>query len=124
MSIPRFIVLFVAFTLLIAIGPVALHYSSFNYLLVNKITTMFIFFSALTFMISISVIITIKKNQAIAAQVFLIGTTVKLLLCMSFAFAYLHVNHVNNGYFLACFFYLYLLNTIFEVYSLLSNLRN
>jgi hypothetical protein len=52
--------------------------------------------------------------------VFLIGTTVKLILCMCFALAYLHKNHVNNIYFLTDFFYLYLLNTVFEIYSLLT----
>ncbi|EHQ28117.1 hypothetical protein [Mucilaginibacter paludis] len=109
---------------MVAAIPVALHYSGYAYMLVNKFNVMFFFFSVLTFMVSIAVIMTNKKNQSLAAQVFLIGTTVKLLLCMGFALAYLHQNRVNNLYFLACFFYLYLLNTVFEVYSLLTNLRN
>jgi hypothetical protein len=124
MFIRRFIIAYVIFTLLLAAAPAALYYTGHAALLVNKFNVMFFFFSVLTFMVSIAVIITNQKNQALAAQVFLIGTTVKILLCMGFALAYLHQNHVNNVYFLGCFFYLYFLNTAFEVYSLLTNLRN
>lgn len=124
MGTGKFIISFILFTLLLALPPVVIYYTGHANLLVNKFNVMFFFFSALTFMVSIAVIITNQKNQALAAQVFLIGTTVKILLCMGFALAYLHQNHVNNVYFLGCFFYLYFLNTAFEVYSLLSNLRN
>ena len=123
-AISRFVISFVVFTLLLAIAPLALSYTGHADVLVNKFNVMFFFFSALTFMVSIAVIISNQKSHALATQVFLISTTVKIILYMSFAIVYLHKNHVNNVYFLACFFYLYLLNTLFEVYSLLTNLRN
>lgn len=124
MAVRRFIISFLIFTLLLALGPVVIYYTGHGTMLVNKFNVMFFFFSALTFMVCIVVILTDQKSKALATQVFLIGTTVKILLCMGFALAYLHQNHVNSVYFLTCFFYLYFLNTAFEVYSLLSNLRN
>ena len=124
MAIRKFIISYLIFTVLLAAGPVALYYTGHTNLLVNKFNVMFFFFSVLTFMVCIGVIITNQKNQGLGAQVFLIATTVKILLSMGFALAYLYQNHVNHVYFLCCFFYLYFLNTAFEVYSLLSNLRN
>ncbi|RKR81669.1 hypothetical protein BDD43_1819 [Mucilaginibacter gracilis] len=123
-AVNRFVISFLVFTLVVAVAPALVYYTGHGNVLVNKFGVMFFFFSALTFMVCIAVIITNQKSQAMAAQVFLIGTTVKILLCLGFALAYLHKNHVNHVYFLGCFFYLYLLNTVFEVYSLLSNLRN
>lgn len=78
----------------------------------------------LTFIVSISVLIAAKKDAGLSSQVFLIATTVKLILCMGLALSYLLKNQVNHLHFLICFFYLYLLNMVFEVYSLLTKLRN
>jgi hypothetical protein len=122
--VSKFILSFALFSVAIAIPPAAIFYTGHAALLINKFGVVFFFFSAITFMVSIAVILTNKKSEALASQVFLIGTTVKILLCMGFALAYLRQNHVNNVYFLGCFFYLYFLNTAFEVYSLLTNLRN
>lgn len=124
MSISRFIVSYIIATVLIAVAPVVLFYTGYSYLLIPKFNVLFVFFSVLTFIINLSILLASKKSQALSAQVFLIGTTVKLILCMALALAYLQKNHVNNVYFLICFFYLYFLNTVFEVYTLLTNLRN
>ncbi len=43
---------------------------------------------------------------------------------MGFALFYLHSYKADSARFLICFFYLYFLNTVFEVYGLLSNLRD
>jgi hypothetical protein len=116
--------MYVAATILIAVPPFLIHSSGYRYVLVPKFEVFFFFFSALTFMICLAGVLSARKNSSLSAQVFLIATSVKIMLCMGLALAYLLKNHVNNVHFLLCFFYLYLLNTVFEVYTLLSNLRN
>ncbi len=63
-------------------------------------------------------------NAEKGAQVFLAATVFKILSCLVFALVFLLKNKVNKYIFVADFFYLYFLNTAFEVYILLRNLRN
>ncbi len=57
-------------------------------------------------------------------QFFLAATVFKILACLVFALVFLLKNKVNKYVFVADFFYVYFLNTAFEIYSLLRNLRN
>lgn len=84
----------------------------------------FIFFTLLTFMVSAAVLISMGKGSRISVQVFMAASITKLLACMIFALVYLSVYAVSELRFIACFFYLYFLNTIFEIYTLLCNLRH
>jgi hypothetical protein len=63
-------------------------------------------------------------NAELGAQMFLGATTFKILACLAFAVIFLLKNRVNRYVFVADFFYIYFLNTAFEIYSLLRNLRN
>ncbi len=56
-------------------------------------------------------------------QIFLIATVVKMLVCLFFVVIYISHNQVNAAHFVANFFYLYILNTVFEISTLLRNLR-
>ena len=57
------------------------------------------------------------------SQVFLIATVLKMLLCMVFVALYTRKHEVNAIHFVLSFFYLYILNTVFELRTLLRNLR-
>jgi hypothetical protein len=119
--------LFIAFglaTILIALPPAMLDFFGKGSLLMPKFWLIFQFFSSLTFLISLGVVWAQKKDSTLGGQVFLGATTLKLLLCMTVALLYLRKNRVNDVVFVLNYFYLYLFYTAFEIYSLLSNLRD
>ena len=58
------------------------------------------------------------------AQVFLAGTTFKILACLAFLVVFIMKIKVDKPVFVGNFFYLYFLNTAFEVYILLRTLRH
>jgi len=65
-----------------------------------------------------------NKNQEYFTPAFLGGTTFKILACLIFIFVFLRNKPVDKHVFLADFAYIYLLNTAFEIYVLLRNLRH
>ena len=65
-----------------------------------------------------------QKNQEYFTAAFLGGTTIKLLACLIFIFVFVRRNAADKHIFLLDFIYIYLLNTAFEVYILLRNLRH
>ncbi|MGZ3754471.1 MAG: hypothetical protein ACXVAY_08745 [Mucilaginibacter sp.] len=84
----------------------------------------FFFICSLTFLVTIMVSAGQQMNAELGGQMFLATTTFKILACLAFVVIYLLKNKVNKYVFVADFFYIYFLNTAFEVYSLLCNLRN
>lgn len=109
--------------LLIALPPLAYVYFYKGLGLIPHFWTVFLMFAVLTFAVCFSTLISNLKNAQLPVQVFLVATVVKLLVCMFFVPVYLSKYHVNQLHFLVCYFYLYLLNTVFEIYALLCNLR-
>lgn len=85
---------------------------------------MFAFFAAITGMVCLSVLTAQKKDSKTGVQVFLAATVIKLLSCMVFALIYALNKPVNALWFMVAFFYLYFVFTAFEIYSLLTNLRD
>jgi hypothetical protein len=119
----RILLLYVICTVAIALPPALLsHYQVFE--LVPHFGLMFAFFAVLTLTLVVTIAFGQSWNDKAGAQFFLIFTIIKLLACMGFALYYIRTYQANQTRFLLCFFYLYLLNTIFEVYVLLSNLRH
>ncbi len=108
---------------LIALPPLTYVYFFKGLGLVPHFWTIFMMFAVLTFSVCFSTLTSNLKNPKLSVQVFLVATIVKLLVCMFFVPVYLSLNHVSPILFLVCFFYLYLLNTVFEIYALLCNLR-
>lgn len=53
----------------------------------------------------------------------MVASMLKLLALLFFILIYLYLYEVNPASFMACFFYLYFFNTLFEVYALIRNLR-
>ncbi len=91
--------------------------------LVPHFWLMFAFFAVLTLMLVTAVVVGQNRKGAMGAQVFLIFTTLKLLVCMGFALYFITSFRVKSTPFLTGFFYIYLFYTVFEVYILISNLR-
>ncbi|WP_158825175.1 hypothetical protein [Mucilaginibacter lacusdianchii] len=119
----RFFIGFGVVTVAIALPPALLNFTGYTHLLLPHFWLMFQFFSSLTFLLCLGVIYGQQRNGSLGGQIFLGGTTLKLLLCMFFALIYLYKFKVNDIIFVLNFFYLYFLYTAFEVYSLLTNLR-
>jgi uncharacterized membrane protein YozB (DUF420 family) len=112
------------FVLVLAVLPTCLSFTGYSRLLIPHFWGMFAFFTGLTLLIVIAILFTQKINPENYAQTFLAGTVFKILACLAFMVIYLLKNKVEKGVFVANFFYLYFLNTAFEVYVLLRNLRN
>jgi hypothetical protein len=109
---------------LIAIVPAAMLYAGQTDYIVVKFWILFGYLSALTLMVIVTVLIANQKNREYTAPAFLATTTVKILGTLFFVLIFLRKNHVNKFAFAGDFFYIYFLNTAFEVYGLLRNLRN
>lgn len=119
----RFTLHFLIAAALIAIIPLGLIGAKAGSMLAPGFWYMFFFFLAVNYVICSIVVLGQKKDDKLGVQLFLIATIVKLLSCMVFALIYVQKMPVKPITFMACFFYLYLLNTAFEIYTLLSNLR-
>jgi len=124
MNISRSILSYFAFVLLIAIPPAILLHTGNADLITPHFWLIFFFLSALTFIVVISILFVQKINSELYAQAFLVGTTFKILACMFFVLIFIHKTGVHKLVFTGNFFYVYFLNTAFEVYGLLRNLRN
>ncbi|WP_374950505.1 hypothetical protein [Mucilaginibacter sp.] len=115
---------FLLFALLLASVPLVLAYTGYGYLLLAKFWVLFTFITGFTFIVIVSVLFIQHINPGLYAQAFLATTIVKMIGCMVFALLFVLKLHIDNGVFLLNFSYLYFLNTGFEVYVLLRNLRN
>jgi hypothetical protein len=114
---------FLVFSLLIAALPLWAGYSHYSIWLIPKFWVIYLFYFFITYIVCSIVVLGQKKGDKPGAQLFLIATSLKLLACMIFALIYLRYMPINASRFILCFFYLYFLNTAFEIYTLLSNLR-
>lgn len=124
MSVFRFILYYLGFVIVIAIPPMVLTETSCAYLLVPHFWILFWYMSILTLIVIMLVLMVQKSNSEFYAQAFLGGTTFKILACLIFMVIFLRKNQVDKLIFMGDFFYIYFLNTVFEVYGLLRNLRN
>ncbi|MFD0792666.1 hypothetical protein ACFQZX_03495 [Mucilaginibacter litoreus] len=115
---------FAAFVALLCVAPVALIFTGHDAWLVPKFWVLFFFITAFTFLVIVSMQAIQRIKPDLFAQTFLATTIVKMLACMGFALVFVSKIHIDNAVFLCNFCYLYFLNTAFEVYILLRNLRN
>ncbi len=115
---------FVLFTLLLAVPPLLLIYTNNTSLLVPNFWLMFVYVTGLTFLSIVFILIIQKVNKEMYAPAFLGATTFKLLTSLIFVLFFIKKCHPEKVSFVVDFIYLYFLNTAFEIYSLLRNLRN
>jgi hypothetical protein len=120
----KLITIFLLFTALLAVPPVVLILLKIDSILVPGFWSIFVFVSAITFAVLFVLNTIQQKNKEIYAQAFLGATTFKLLLCLVFLLVFIKKLHPDKIFFVADFMYLYLLNTGFEIYGLLSTLRH
>ncbi|WP_133300256.1 hypothetical protein [Mucilaginibacter terrenus] len=118
------IIKFLVFTVVLASVPFLLSYTGSGNLLVPKFWVLFSFVSLFTFMLIVSMVVIQRIKPDLFAQTFLATTIVKMLASMGFALIFVSKIHISHGVFLVDFCYVYFLNTGFEVYVLLSNLRH
>ncbi|MDP9048500.1 MAG: hypothetical protein M3N14_10205 [Bacteroidota bacterium] len=124
MKITSTVLYFILFTVMIAVPPLALQYTGNNSWLAAGFWATFIFMAVLTILLLTGMLAVKQKNQEYFTQAFLAATTFKILACLVYIFVFLRKNAVDKHVFLADFVYIYLLNTAFEIYVLLRNLRH
>ncbi len=116
---------FIVFNILLAIPPVIIEiYYKSSDLLIPYFWQFFGLFAILNLMIHILARVGFIASNTGMVKTFLGGTMLKFLLWMIVIFAYTSKFDVNGTKFLCNFFYLYLFNSVFEIYCLLLNLRN
>ncbi|GAB3920927.1 hypothetical protein [Mucilaginibacter myungsuensis] len=120
----RFIISFLIFTAIVAVAPLVLMQTGYALWIHPLFWKMFVFFGIVTFVVSQSVLLAQQRDSKTGVQVFLAATVVKLLACMTFALIYALNKPESRLPFIGGFFYLYFVYTAFEIYSLLSNLRD
>ena len=120
----KFIYSYLLAMLLIALPPLAYVYFYKGLGLVPLFWAMFLLFAVLTFAICFFTLLSNRKNAEKSVQVFMAASIIKLLVCLFFVLFYVYEYPVSHVQFILCFFYLYLLNTVFEIYALLCNLRH
>ncbi|RFZ90177.1 hypothetical protein D0C36_23335 [Mucilaginibacter conchicola] len=120
MKTQKIILQFVVFVAILAAIPALLG----SAWLVPKFWVLFFFVTAFTVIVIASLLAVQRIKPELYAQTFLATTIVKMLGCMAFALIFVSKIHIDKTVFLLDFAYLYFLNTAFEVYVLLCNLRN
>lgn len=115
---------FLIFTLVLAVVPVCLMLTGNQGWLVPQFWAMFAFIGFLTLVALVFVFLIQNLMPEYYAQAFLGVTVFKMLACLVFMLILVLKTPVNKPVFVVNFLYLYFLNTGFEVYVLLRNLRN
>jgi len=124
LKVYHYLPLYILFVAIVAVPPLLLTHSAYSNLLVSGFWAVFAFLSGLTMMVVIAVVTAQQINAERGAQAFLIATTVKILTCLVFALIFILKMKPDKYIFVGNFFVIYLLNTAFEIYCLLRNLRN
>ena len=124
MSILKNVFFYLLFLAVLAALPLWLSKKGHADLLTSLFWLIFFFLSGLTLVVVITVLLGQQLDAERGAQFFLGATVFKILACLVFALVFLLKNKVNKYVFVADFFYIYFLNTAFEIYTLLRNLRN
>jgi hypothetical protein len=109
---------------IIAIPPYALNKYGHAGLLIPDFWLIFGFLSGLTLLVVASILIVRQMYPTMFSEAFMGATAFKIMACLIFVFVFLKNNTVNKGVFVGDFFYIYFLNTVFEVYILLRTLRH
>jgi hypothetical protein len=124
MKIYQAILFYLWFTFIIAIPPYVLTAYGHAGLIAPQFWLIFFFLSGLTLLIVTLILIIRQMYPHLFSETLMGATAFKILSCLVFVFAFLAKNTANKHVLTGDFFYIYLLNTAFEVYILLRTLRN
>ncbi len=123
MKIYQAILFFLWFSFIIAIPPYWLKNNAHADLVIPDFWLIFSFLTALTLLVIVSILVVRQMYPNFFSEAFMGATAVKILACLIFVLVFLKKNKVDKYVFVADFFYIYFLNTAFEVYILLRTLR-
>lgn len=125
MTLPRFILYYFIFTLLIAGIAVSLPYLfPDTTVLIDKFWVVFCFIVGITFIAYIVAYLGIKRKPEMGVMAIMASIALKMLFCMGFVLIYVLNTAVSSLLFVFNFFSLYFLFSGFEIYALLCNLRH
>ena len=123
LSLRKFIVGYLLYTLLLAAGAVAINYF-FPVAIASSFWVIFGFIAIITFAAYLLAYFGMKRNPERGVVAILGSIMAKMLFAMCFVLIYSVKRQENNMAFALNFFSLYLLFTLFEILSLLRNLRH
>ncbi len=125
MNLPRFILFYLLYTVLLAAGALALQYFfSGTKVLSDGFWLVFCFLGVLTLIGYILAFLGIKRSPETGVLAIMGSIAVKMLFSMAFVLIYILNHKEKDLVFVFNFFSLYLLFTFFELYGLLRNLRH
>lgn len=124
MKVYRSILWYLLFALALAVPPFILMQNGSNDLIVTHFWVIFSYICGLTLLSLIFILVIQQRNSEMYTGAFLGATTFKLLTCLIFVLIFIKKNNPEKLSFVADFVYIYFLNMAFEVWTLLSNLRN
>ncbi len=124
MKIYHAIFFFLWFTFIIAIPPYYLQHYGHADMITPQFWLIFFFLAGLTLIVVTGILIVRQMYPNMFSEAFMGGTVFKILACLIFVLVLLAKNKVNKYVFVGDFFYIYFLNTAFEVYILLRTLRH
>jgi hypothetical protein len=125
MQVTGYLKRFAVFIILLALAPLYIVIASkASAWLIPYFWRFFAFFAILNIAVYIISIWGTMNNNKAAVQSFMVGFGLKFLFSIIIIFFYLRAVNVNSTIFLINFFYIYLFHLLFEIYSLLRNLRN
>jgi hypothetical protein len=124
MKIYYAIFFFLWFTFIIAIPPYALQNYGHADLITPNFWLIFFFLSGITLLVVTGILIIRQMYPTMFTEAFMGATVVKILGCLIFILVLTHQTKVDKYVFVGGFFYIYFLNTAFEIYILLRTLRH
>ena len=125
MSLTKFVVFYGIFNAILALLAYGLPilFAGAN-LLIPNFWVVFVFLSLITLIAYILADLGIKRNPDTGIMAIMGAIAVKMIFCMAFVLIYSLKGIEKPGIFMLNFFSLYLLFTVFEISSLLLNLRH
>ena len=124
MKIYYAIFFFLWFTFIIAIPPYALQNYGHADLITPNFWLIFFFLSGITLLVVTGILIIRQMYPTMFTEAFMGATVVKILGCLIFILVLTHKTRLDKYVFIGDFFYIYFLNTAFEIYILLRTLRH
>ncbi|SHN19318.1 hypothetical protein [Mucilaginibacter sp. OK098] len=124
MKIYQALLFFLWFTFIIGIPPYYLKNYGHADMIMPDFWLIFFFLSGLTLLVVTGILVVRQMYPTMFSEAFMGATVVKILSCLIFVLVFLAKNKVNKYVFIGDFFYIYFLNTAFEVYILLRTLRH
>src|ERR1700722_4117443 len=124
MKIYQALLFYLWFTIIIAIPPYALKGYWHCDPVMADFWLVFAFLSGISLLVVAGILVVRQMYPTMFTEAFMGGTVFKILACVVFALVFLSKNKVEKYVFVGDFFYVYFLNTAFEVYILLRTLRH